>query len=170
MHNCREGSEGPYRERSLQKVLEALEIATVNQGTKEVSFFCFAESSEVLTEAGLKRIYNVRQDDYVLDFEGMSSIAASEKRMIQPTKTLRTKSGLEFTATFSHKIQVWSDKFPFHQFKMVKDIEVGDKLIGKLGGYEFVKGTKYGNSLSALDAELLGLICGDGYSVKGTIS
>lgn len=36
---CREGSEGPYRERSLPKVLEALSAATKNQGTKEVSFF-----------------------------------------------------------------------------------------------------------------------------------
>jgi len=36
---CREGSEGPYRERTLPKVLEALDAATKNQGTKEVSFF-----------------------------------------------------------------------------------------------------------------------------------
>ena len=36
---CREGSEGPYRERSLQKVMEALANATKNQGTKEVAFF-----------------------------------------------------------------------------------------------------------------------------------
>lgn len=36
---CREGSEGPYRERSLQKVLDALDQATKNQGNKEVSFF-----------------------------------------------------------------------------------------------------------------------------------
>lgn len=36
---CREGSEGPYRERSLPKVMEALDAATRNQGTKEVSFF-----------------------------------------------------------------------------------------------------------------------------------
>ena len=36
---CREGSEGPYRERSLGKVMEALASATKNQGTKEVSFF-----------------------------------------------------------------------------------------------------------------------------------
>jgi len=36
---CREGSEGPYRERSLSKVMEAIENATRNQGTKEVSFF-----------------------------------------------------------------------------------------------------------------------------------
>lgn len=36
---CREGSEGPYRERSLDKVMEALDQATRNQGTKEVSFF-----------------------------------------------------------------------------------------------------------------------------------
>jgi radical SAM superfamily enzyme YgiQ (UPF0313 family) len=36
---CREGSEGPYRERSLDKVLEALSQATRNQGTKEVSLF-----------------------------------------------------------------------------------------------------------------------------------
>lgn len=36
---CREGSEGPYRERSLNKVMDALDAATQNQGTKEVSFF-----------------------------------------------------------------------------------------------------------------------------------
>lgn len=36
---CREGSEGPYRERSLDKVQDALAAATKNQGTKEVSFF-----------------------------------------------------------------------------------------------------------------------------------
>lgn len=36
---CREGSEGPYRERPLDKVLGALDAATRNQGTKEVSFF-----------------------------------------------------------------------------------------------------------------------------------
>jgi len=36
---CREGSEGPYRERSLGRVMEALAAATRNQGTKEVSFF-----------------------------------------------------------------------------------------------------------------------------------
>lgn len=36
---CREGSEGPYRERSVDKVMEALSHATRNQGTKEVSFF-----------------------------------------------------------------------------------------------------------------------------------
>lgn len=36
---CREGSEGPYRERSVDKVMEALDRATRNQGTKEVSFF-----------------------------------------------------------------------------------------------------------------------------------
>lgn len=36
---CREGSEGPYRERSLTRVMEALERATKNQGTKEASFF-----------------------------------------------------------------------------------------------------------------------------------
>jgi radical SAM superfamily enzyme YgiQ (UPF0313 family) len=36
---CREGNEAPYRERSLPKVLDALEKATANQGTKEVSFF-----------------------------------------------------------------------------------------------------------------------------------
>lgn len=36
---CREGSEGPYRERSLDKVMGALDVATQNQGTKEVSFF-----------------------------------------------------------------------------------------------------------------------------------
>lgn len=36
---CREGSEGPYRERSVDKVMAALDRATRNQGTKEVSFF-----------------------------------------------------------------------------------------------------------------------------------
>lgn len=36
---CREGSEGPYRERSLDRVMSALDQATRNQGTKEVSFF-----------------------------------------------------------------------------------------------------------------------------------
>lgn len=36
---CREGSEGPYRERSLDQVMSALDAATRNQGTKEVSFF-----------------------------------------------------------------------------------------------------------------------------------
>jgi len=36
---CREGSEGPYRERTLPRVMEALDAATRNQGTKEVSFF-----------------------------------------------------------------------------------------------------------------------------------
>jgi len=36
---CREGSEGPYRERGVDKVLEALEVATTNLGTKHVSFF-----------------------------------------------------------------------------------------------------------------------------------
>lgn len=36
---CREGSEGPYRERSLGKVMEALDSATRNQGSKEVAFF-----------------------------------------------------------------------------------------------------------------------------------
>jgi len=36
---CREGSEGAYRERSLDRVMEALAAATKNQGTKEVSFF-----------------------------------------------------------------------------------------------------------------------------------
>lgn len=36
---CREGSEGPYRERSLPRVMDALAQATRNQGTKEVSFF-----------------------------------------------------------------------------------------------------------------------------------
>lgn len=36
---CREGSEGPYRERTLPRVMEALDQATRNQGTKEVSFF-----------------------------------------------------------------------------------------------------------------------------------
>jgi radical SAM superfamily enzyme YgiQ (UPF0313 family) len=36
---CREGSEGPYRERGLPKVMDALDKATRNQGSKEVSFF-----------------------------------------------------------------------------------------------------------------------------------
>lgn len=36
---CREGGEAPYRERGLQKVLEALDAACRNQGTKEASFF-----------------------------------------------------------------------------------------------------------------------------------
>jgi len=36
---CREGNESVYRERSLNKVMEALSAATKNQGNKEVSFF-----------------------------------------------------------------------------------------------------------------------------------
>lgn len=39
VHNCREGHEGPYRERSLPQVMKALDSATRHQGTKEVSFF-----------------------------------------------------------------------------------------------------------------------------------
>jgi len=36
---CREGSEGPWRERSVEKVFEGIGQAVLNQGTKEVSFF-----------------------------------------------------------------------------------------------------------------------------------
>lgn len=60
---CREGSEGPYRERSLDKVMEALAEATKNQGTKEVSFFSlnFNQYSDFfpLVQESVKRGYKV---------------------------------------------------------------------------------------------------------------
>jgi radical SAM superfamily enzyme YgiQ (UPF0313 family) len=60
---CREGSEGPYRERSLGKVMDALDSATRNQGTKEVSFFSlnFNQYSDFfpLVAESVKRGYKV---------------------------------------------------------------------------------------------------------------
>ena len=60
---CREGSEGPYRERSLPKVLEALHEATKNQGTKEVSFFSlnFNQYADLfpLVQESVKKGYKV---------------------------------------------------------------------------------------------------------------
>lgn len=60
---CREGSEGPYRERTLPKVLEALDRATKNQGTKEVSFFSlnFNQYTDLfpLVAESVKRGYKV---------------------------------------------------------------------------------------------------------------
>lgn len=62
-HQCREGNEGPYRERSLGKVLEALDNATKNQGTKEVSFFSlnFNQYTDLfpLVSESVKRGYKV---------------------------------------------------------------------------------------------------------------
>lgn len=60
---CREGSEGPYRERSLPKVMDALDKATRNQGTKEVSFFSlnFNQYTDLfpLVEQSVARGYKV---------------------------------------------------------------------------------------------------------------
>lgn len=60
---CREGSEGPYRERSLDRVMEALDSATKNQGTKEVSFFSLNFNQYApffpLVEQSVKRGYKV---------------------------------------------------------------------------------------------------------------
>lgn len=60
---CREGSEGPYRERSLPKVMDALDAATKNQGTKEVSFFSlnFNQYSDFfpLVEQSVRKGYKV---------------------------------------------------------------------------------------------------------------
>jgi len=60
---CREGSEGPYRERSLDRVMEALGNATKNQGTKEVSFFSlnFNQYSDLfpLVAESVKKGYKV---------------------------------------------------------------------------------------------------------------
>lgn len=60
---CREGSEGPYRERSLDKVMEALTAATKNQGNKEVSFFSlnFNQYADLFPLVGesVKRGYKV---------------------------------------------------------------------------------------------------------------
>lgn len=163
---CREGSEGPYRERSLDKVMTALYNATRNQGTKEVSFFCFAEDQMVMTQEGLKEISKVQSHDLVADYEGLSPIRSSEARAVQKTVSILTKYGQELRVTPEHKVQVWAEKYPFHQFKMAQDIQVGDRLVGKLGGYEGVEGTEFGQSIGQRDAELLGLICGDGYKVN----
>lgn len=60
---CREGSEGPYRERSVGKVMEALDKATRNQGTKEVSFFSlnFNQYTDLfpLVERSVRKGYKV---------------------------------------------------------------------------------------------------------------
>lgn len=60
---CREGSEGPYRERSLPFVMKALDKATRNQGTKEVSFFSlnFNQYTDLfpLVERSVKKGYKV---------------------------------------------------------------------------------------------------------------
>lgn len=60
---CREGSEGPYRERSVGRVMEALDKATRNQGTKEVSFFSlnFNMYTDLfpLVEASVKKGYKI---------------------------------------------------------------------------------------------------------------
>lgn len=164
---CREGSEGPYRERSLDRVMTALDSATKNQGTKEVSFFCFAPDTLLLTDEGLKRFDETETRHQLLDYQGLSPIKALEKRAIQPTLTIKTRLGLDLTITPDHEVQTWVDLFPFHQRKKAKDLRPGDRIIGKLGGYEHVKGTALGRNLPELEAELLGLLTGDGYKAAG---
>lgn len=164
---CREGSEGPYRERSLPKVMEALDAATRNQGTKEVSFFCFAPDVMLLTEEGLKRFDGASSADRLMDYEGMSNIAGLEQRAEQRTLNVKTKHGLDLPVTPEHRVQVWADAYPFHQFKRADELRPGDRLIGKLGGYEHVKGTERGRALTERDAELMGLLTGDGYRAAG---
>lgn len=136
VQNCREGSEAPYRERSLTKVLDALEKAVKNQGSKEVSFFCFAGDNNVLTDRGLVRFDEVQDASKIQDQEGLQTFASFEEREIQEVRVIELADGSILKVTPDHKVEVLSYDFPFHKFKPARDITSDDYVLTQMGGLQ----------------------------------
>lgn len=110
---CREGSESAYRERSLGKVVEALDAATMNQGTKEVSFFSlnFNQYKDFfqLIDMSVKRGYKVGLISQRIDMLAETPEQIRVQRWIKKTNFTLGLEGISarMRAYLNKNLQEW---------------------------------------------------------------